>query len=123
MISTYSTLPDACDVLIFPDNIIVSNVTLDKADDFYDLFLATPLPIGPTDIEFMMRDDRMGQMKIEKCPYKTMLLLCSHRKRDKRCGITAPILAQELDHVLREKDLSEQDAAVVMVSHIGGKDC
>jgi (2Fe-2S) ferredoxin len=121
MTSTYSTLEGACDVLIFPDNIIVSNVTSEMAGDFYALFLATPLPTAPIDIEFMMRDDRMGEMQIHKSPYKSMLLLCSHRKRDKRCGITAPILAQELDHVLREKDLSEHDAAVVMVSHIGGK--
>lgn len=120
MISNYSALPNAYDVLIFPDNIIISNVTLEKADDFYDLFLSTPLPTAPIDIEFMMLDDRMDDMKIHKCPYKTILLLCSHRKRDKRCGITAPILSQELDHVLREKNLSEHDAAVLMVSHIGG---
>ncbi|CEP16075.1 hypothetical protein [Parasitella parasitica] len=118
MISTYSTIPDSCDVLIFPDNILVSNATCAQADDFYDLFLATPLPEEPIDIELIMRDDRMGQMTISKCPYKTLMLLCSHRKRDKRCGVTAPILAQELDHVLREKDLNEQDAAVIMVTKL-----
>ncbi|KAG2191265.1 hypothetical protein INT46_002315 [Mucor plumbeus] len=120
MVSTYSTIPESCDVLIFPDNILVSNVTCEKADDFYNLFLATSLPKEPMDIEFMMRDDRMGEMQIQKCPYKSLMLLCSHRKRDKRCGVTAPILAQELDHVLREKDLNEYDAAIIMVSHIGG---
>ncbi len=121
LVSTYSTLPDSCDVMILPDNIIVSNVTSEKADDFHNIFLATPLPTEPMDIDKVKKDKRMGDMKIKKSPYKSLLLLCSHRQRDKRCGVTAPILAQELDHVLREKDLSEHDAIVIMVSHIGGK--
>lgn len=121
LLSTHSTVPDSCDVIILPDNIIVSNVTSNKAQDFYDLFIDTALPTEPMDIEFMNKDDRLDAMHIQKNPYKTLLLLCSHRKRDKRCGVTAPILAQEFDHVLREKDISEQDAAVIMVSHIGGK--
>lgn len=121
LISTYTTVPDGCDVLIYPDNIIISNVTSDKASEFYNVFLNAPLPTEPADIESMSKDSRLGDMKIHKSPYKTTLLLCSHKKRDKRCGVTAPILAQEFDHVLREKDLTEQDAAVIMVSHIGGK--
>ncbi|KAI7903261.1 Sucrase/ferredoxin-like-domain-containing protein [Cokeromyces recurvatus] len=119
-VSTYSTVPNSCDVLIFPDNILISNVTSEKANDFYNLFLATPLPKQAVDIELLKKDSRIGEMNIYKCPYKSLLLLCSHKRRDKRCGVTAPILAQEFDHVLREKDLSEQDAAVIMVSHIGG---
>ena len=122
LLPSYSTIPDAYDVMLLPDNVIVSNVTIDKAEDFYNIFLASPLPTKPVDINLMMRDDRLGDMQIQKNPYKNLLLLCSHRKRDKRCGITAPILAQELDHVLREKDLSEHDAIIIMVSHIGGKD-
>ncbi|KAI8084300.1 Sucrase/ferredoxin-like-domain-containing protein [Gilbertella persicaria] len=118
--SSHSNVPGGCDILIFPDNILVSNVTNDKADDFYQLFMAAPLPREPMDIEFMMRDDRIGEMKIQKCPYKNLMLLCSHKKRDKRCGVTAPILAQEIDRVLREKDLGEEDVAIIMVSHIGG---
>lgn len=120
LVSLYSTIPGSCDVMILPDNIMISNVTCDTADDFYSLFLSVPLPIEPMDIDLMMRDDRLGEMKIQKSPYKTLLLLCSHRKVDKRCGITAPILAQELDQLLREKSLDEHDAAILMVSHIGG---
>ncbi|CAO3685057.1 unnamed protein product [Rhizopus stolonifer] len=119
-VSTYSTLTGACDVLVFPDNLLVANVTQAKAQDFYDLFVNIPLPSGPVDLNQIMQDERIGEMKVLTCPYKNLLLLCSHRKRDKRCGVTAPILAQEIDHVLREKGLDEYDAAVLMVSHIGG---
>lgn len=122
LLSSFSTVPDSCDVMIFPDNIIVSNVTCDSAEDFYDVFIGTPLPTTEpaVDIDFISKDDRMGEMKVHKNPYKTLMMLCSHNKVDKRCGITAPILAQELDHVLREKDLDEYDAGIIMVSHIGG---
>ncbi|GAA5805330.1 hypothetical protein HPULCUR_010845 [Helicostylum pulchrum] len=120
LVSVHSTVTDGCDVLILPDNILVANVTADKANDFYQLFVQTDLPKEPIDIDLMKYDSRLGRMKIFKNPYKKLILLCSHKKRDKRCGVTAPILAQEFDHVLRVKDIGEYDAAVVMVSHIGG---
>lgn len=120
LLSSFSTVPNSCDVMIFPDNIIVSNVTCDSAADFYDLFIGTPLPTEPVDIDLILKDDRIAEMNVHKNPYKTLMMLCSHNKVDKRCGITAPILAKELDHVLREKDLDEYDAGIIMVSHIGG---
>jgi hypothetical protein len=103
--------------MIFPDNIIVSNVTNEKAKEFWNLFVDKPLPTEPVDIETL----ETGSMKVSKVPYKSVLLLCSHKKRDKRCGLTAPILAQEFDHLFRQKDLSEEDAMILMVSHFGGK--
>ncbi|KAF9961136.1 hypothetical protein BGZ70_008356 [Mortierella alpina] len=54
---------------------------------------------------------------------KAAVMLCSHKKRDKRCGVTAPILRRELTRVLRSKDLlgdGEGDVELWMVSHIGG---
>lgn len=101
------------------DNLLVSNVTQSSAQDFYDIFVNVPLPTGPVRHE-EIKHDKMGDMKVHASPYKNLLLLCSHKKRDKRCGVTAPILAQELDHVLRDKGLDEYDAGVLLVSHIGG---
>ncbi|KAI7872316.1 Sucrase/ferredoxin-like-domain-containing protein [Spinellus fusiger] len=107
MLASHSTLPNAHDVILLPDNIIVSNVTFKDAAAFYSLFLDTPLP---TD------------MVVHKNPYESMILICSHKKRDKRCGITAPILQREFDDILREKDICEGEGgtAIFMVSHIGG---
>src|SRR6478735_5031216 len=97
MLSAFSTLPDAYDILLYPDNLLVSNVTQSSAQDFYDIFVNVPLPTGPVRHE-EIKHDKMGDMKVHASPYKNLLLLCSHKKRDKRCGVTAPILAQELDH-------------------------
>jgi hypothetical protein len=116
----HSTIPDSTDIIVLPDNILVSNVTVNNVDKFYDLFLATPLP-SKSDAEV---PDTKGhsELKVVKNMYTSMILICSHRRRDKRCGVTAPILAQEFDHVLRQKDIHEGEggATIVMVSHIGG---
>ncbi|KAG2177319.1 hypothetical protein INT43_007976 [Umbelopsis isabellina] len=116
----HSTIPDSTDIIVLPDNILVSNVTVNNVEQFYDLFLATPLP-SKSDAEL---PDTKGhsELKVIKNMYTSMILLCSHRRRDKRCGVTAPILAQEFDHILRQKDIHEGEGGVtiVMVSHIGG---
>ncbi|KAG0348960.1 hypothetical protein BG005_011239 [Podila minutissima] len=54
---------------------------------------------------------------------KAAIMICSHKKRDKRCGVTAPILGKEFKRILQSKDLygdAEGDVEIWMVSHIGG---
>lgn len=58
---------------------------------------------------------------------KGYILLCSHRTRDKRCGITAPIMRKEFEIQLRHHELyrdhdDDRDGGirVVYVSHVGG---
>ncbi|KAG0197525.1 hypothetical protein BGX33_000530 [Mortierella sp. NVP41] len=54
---------------------------------------------------------------------KAAIMICSHRKRDKRCGMTAAILKKEFTRILRSKDLlgdAEGDVEIWLVSHIGG---
>ncbi|KAG0211201.1 hypothetical protein BGX28_008381 [Mortierella sp. GBA30] len=51
------------------------------------------------------------------------IMICSHRKRDKRCGVTAAILKKEFMRILRSKDLygdGEGDIEIWLISHIGG---
>lgn len=118
--ATHSTIPDSTDIIVLPDNILVANVTTANVAEFYDLFLATPLPTkATTDLPDLKEN---SQFSVMKNMYTSMILICSHRRRDKRCGVTAPILAQEFDHVLRQKDIHEGEGgtALVMVSHIGG---
>ncbi|KAI8343420.1 Sucrase/ferredoxin-like-domain-containing protein [Chlamydoabsidia padenii] len=112
LVSTHSTSPGSQDLMIFPDNIVVANVTADNIHSLWSYLQArettkddnTPPPDG---------------LLIKPNPYSSLLLLCSHRRRDKRCGVTAPILSREFDHILREKD-NMDNVEIVMVSHIGG---
>ncbi|KAF9995151.1 hypothetical protein BGZ80_005435, partial [Entomortierella chlamydospora] len=54
---------------------------------------------------------------------KAAVMICSHRKRDKRCGVTAPILKKEFLRILRSRDIygdCEGDVEIWLISHIGG---
>ncbi|KAF9571749.1 hypothetical protein EC968_000195 [Mortierella alpina] len=51
------------------------------------------------------------------------LMICSHKRRDKRCGVTAAILKKEFTRILRSKDIygdGESDVEIWLISHIGG---
>ncbi|KAG2222985.1 hypothetical protein INT45_012284 [Circinella minor] len=171
-----STIKNGQDVIIIPDNILITNVTPDRAQAFFDKFLNIPIPSftkeeqkdnsnghinGHSNVYINGHSTTNGRsngyinkhakgssnghhrhnnghakgqsnghtneyapspddMQIIKNTHKAMILICSHKKRDKRCGITAPILGAEFDNVLREKDLTEDDVAIYMVSHVGG---
>lgn len=55
------------------------------------------------------------------------LFLCSHRSRDKRCGITAPIMKKEFEICLREMDKYRDvgddrpgGVRIAFINHVGG---
>lgn len=39
-------------------------------------------------------------------PYRAVILLCSHKRRDNRCSIAAPLLAHQFHHHLSQHDLT-----------------
>ncbi|CAO3641917.1 unnamed protein product [Mucor hiemalis] len=110
------------DVTILPENIVVGNVTPDDAQLLYDIFVKMPFSAQPIDIENIKKQYDLKELGVYPNPYENMILICSHRKRDKRCGVTAAILNREFDHVLREFDIpdGEGGTCVLMVSHVGG---
>uniref|UniRef100_A0A060TCG4 ARAD1B16346p n=1 Tax=Blastobotrys adeninivorans TaxID=409370 RepID=A0A060TCG4_BLAAD len=62
-----------------------------------------------------------------KCPNRGYIFLCSHKTRDKRCGITAPIMKKVLENQLRDHDLYRDPyddrgggVPIHYVSHVGG---
>lgn len=61
------------------------------------------------------------------CNLDYVVLLCSHRRRDARCGITAPLIKRELERHLRPLGLDRDaddtrpgGAGIFFVSHVGG---
>jgi (2Fe-2S) ferredoxin len=66
-------------------------------------------------------------LKSSPYPHDFLILICSHRHRDARCGISAPILKKEFEKQLRPlglwRDLTdsrEGGASVVFINHVGG---
>ncbi|EDN05164.1 predicted protein [Histoplasma mississippiense (nom. inval.)] len=61
------------------------------------------------------------------CLRDHLILLCSHHRRDARCGISAPLIRRELERHLRPLGLYRDDddsrpggVGIVYVSHVGG---
>lgn len=61
------------------------------------------------------------------CPHDYVVLLCSHKHRDARCGISAPLLAKEFARHLRplglHRDLNDTrpgGVGLYFVNHVGG---
>lgn len=128
MLTTYSTVEGGHDIILLPENIIISNVKVEEAEIFYQTFLTIPLPTQPVHLQYYIGTEFKSLIQhkpwdVQWNPYGSMILICSHRRRDKRCGITAPILAREFDHFLRENDIEENGehgTVVTMCSHVGG---
>ena len=61
------------------------------------------------------------------CPHAALILLCSQKTRDARCGQSAPLLRKELERHLRPlglfRDLDDErpgGVGVYFISHVGG---
>lgn len=61
------------------------------------------------------------------CPHDYLILLCSHKTRDARCGQSAPLLRREFERHLRPlglyRDLHDErpgGCAIYFINHVGG---
>ncbi|KAI9700082.1 MAG: hypothetical protein M1836_002616 [Candelina mexicana] len=61
------------------------------------------------------------------CPHKYLILLCSQKTRDARCGQSAPLLRREFERHLRPlrlyRDLNDErpgGVGIYFISHVGG---
>jgi hypothetical protein len=110
------------DILLFLDNILIRRVSPKYAAEFCNQFLRK------NENNSSSSSSASVTFKVEPMPYKSVILICSHMHRDKRCGVTAPLLKDEFDKVLKNKGLDTESrtgnndgVAVYMTSHIGGK--
>lgn len=77
---------------------------------------------GATDVP-----QKLQGLSIELSPALSYIFLCSHKSRDKKCGITAPLMKKEMEQRLREtgnyRDIGDDrpnGVHVVFVNHVGG---
>ncbi|EMD93598.1 hypothetical protein COCHEDRAFT_1212293 [Bipolaris maydis C5] len=67
------------------------------------------------------------QLKARPCPHKYLILMCSQKTRDARCGQSAPLLRKEFERLLRPmglyRDLHDErpgGVGIYFISHVGG---
>ncbi|KAI0450800.1 Sucrase/ferredoxin-like-domain-containing protein [Xylaria acuta] len=88
-------------------------------------------PLGPITLPRSLPlpgpPDGARQLLARPSPHRALILLCSHRTRDARCGQSAPILRKELERHLRPlglfRDLDDErpgGVGVYFINHVGG---
>jgi hypothetical protein len=100
------TILDSYDIMLFPHMLRFIGVKKEQIPQFVKECLVD----SNTTIEGIIS---------EPIQEKNILLICAHKKRDKRCAVAGPLLKEEFLHVLDEKNLL-QTTKVLMTSHFGG---
>ncbi|KAI2786508.1 hypothetical protein POX_g08894 [Penicillium oxalicum] len=117
------TPDDATTVLILPQFVYVDSVTqgdvpclVRQLVDYPHVFESNETQTNPAD-----------GLATRPCELDYVILLCSHRRRDARCGITAPLIKREMERHLRplglDRDMDDSrsgGAGIFFVSHVGG---
>ncbi|EGW31394.1 uncharacterized protein SPAPADRAFT_61961 [Spathaspora passalidarum NRRL Y-27907] len=109
------------DILLLPYFIWVKGITITEVDSTLDKLIEMLVDKKP------IPDIITAIPKVQVDPSKAYVFLCSHKSRDKRCGLTAPIMKKEMDLYLRELglyrdfgDSSPGGVNVAFINHIGG---
>ncbi|KAL2865868.1 sucrase/ferredoxin-like domain-containing protein [Aspergillus lucknowensis] len=110
-------------VLLLPSFTFVDSVSPNDITELINHFIDAPLS-SPGKSITPPADSRL---KSRPCEYDHVVLLCSHKRRDARCGITAPLIKRELERHLRTKGLYRDaddgrpgGVGIFFVSHVGG---
>lgn len=57
---------------------------------------------------------KLEGLKSRPCPHSVLILLCSHKKRDARCGQSAPLISKELQRVKNSTPTSSALACFIL---------
>ncbi|CAI7645209.1 unnamed protein product [Penicillium glandicola] len=130
-------------VLLLPSFTVVEHVTPQLVPDLIENFvnhsLTTTTPLGtippspekPTeanqDLPHPSTTSITTSLKSHPSPHAAVILLCSQRTRDARCGQSAPLLRREFERHLRPlglyRDMDDQrpgGVGIYFISHVGG---
>ncbi|WWC86468.1 uncharacterized protein L201_001345 [Kwoniella dendrophila CBS 6074] len=106
-------------VLVFPDWKVVHEIdnSLNGAKSLYENQLSGEL--GRSGQKGINPKDEFNRRRSYVLPYRAVILLCSHKRRDKRCHIAAPLLRSALHTVLSKYDIDiDEDGS--SLSHLDG---
>ena len=86
-----------------------------------------PAPTGSEPIPPSVSTASPDTFITRQCPHKYLILMCSQRTRDARCGQSAPLLKREFERHLRPlglyRDMHDQrpgGVGIYFISHVGG---
>ena len=125
--------PATC--LLLPAFTFIDNVTPEDVPDMITHIVnnaptsTSRLNISSSAVEVLENPSLLPslQLKTRPCPHDALILLCSQRTRDARCGQSAPLLRREFERHLRPlglyRDLQDErpgGVGIYFISHTGG---
>lgn len=103
--SKYSYQHKGTDVLLLPDNVIFSNITPRRVNALLDYIFGKPCSQA---------------FSVYPCPYSSLVLVCGHGNKDRRCGTIGPMLQKSLQQAASQ-DEEGNHVQIALSSHLGGK--
>lgn len=105
-------------VLLLPSFTFVDHVTTNDIPELVSRFI---------DGEEPKEANPSSRLTSRPCVHDYVVLLCSHKRRDARCGISAPLIKKEFERHLRPtglyRDADDErpgGVGIYFVSHVGG---
>lgn len=117
------------DILLLPFFVWVRHLSIADVDRFLDQLVPDLIKFRDEGLKELPNTVYEGfpETSVETDPHQAYIFLCSHRTRDKRCGVTAPLMKKEFDVHLRDLDLYRDvgdsrpgGVNVSFINHIGG---
>ncbi|RSL63835.1 hypothetical protein CEP53_004275 [Fusarium sp. AF-6] len=118
--------------LLLPAFIVVNNVVPKNTNQLIDIIDAAPTTSSPLTestlpVTVLSTDPTIPSISIKPCPHEAIILLCSQKSRDARCGQSAPLLRKEFERHLRPlgiyRDLDDEGSGgvgIYFISHVSG---
>ena len=121
-------------VLLLPAFTFIDNVTPKRVpaliNDHINPSATNTAPLHeaiPTSLPSPTEEEDPTALSTRPCPHRYLILLCSQKTRDARCGQSAPILRREFERHLRPlglyRDFRDQrpgGVGIYFISHVGG---
>ncbi|MCJ1374985.1 hypothetical protein MMC20_006218 [Loxospora ochrophaea] len=122
---------DTTTVLLLPSFTFISNVSATTVPLLITHHISPSLtnttPLNPQPTLHPANNPTPSPFTTSPCPHNYLLLLCSQKTRDARCGQSAPLLRREFERHLRPlglyRDLHDErpgGVGIYFISHVGG---
>lgn len=117
------------DVLVLPFFVWVRAIEVDNASIILDDVVGKLVEFRERELKLLpiIQLPQFPDVEVAADTSKAYIFLCSHRTRDKRCGITAPIMRKEMEFHLRDLGLyrdpmDERPGGIIVgfINHVGG---
>ncbi|KAH8922195.1 hypothetical protein BT69DRAFT_1334957 [Atractiella rhizophila] len=101
-------------VMVFPDFRLVTPIKMDKesVDEAVERYIGM-------DVDRLGTASPSSRLKSYILPYRVVVLLCSHKRRDKRCHLTAPSLIRAFSQAFENEGWEVDERGDEWVHHSG----